>query len=359
MPHFVQLRKIGVVVFENCSALLEQLHDFQRWRFAKVIDVLLVGHAKNQQLRPLETLLVLVESSSDRVHDVIGHRRVHFAGQLNKTRGEVELARLPRKIIRIDRNAVPPEARTGVERHEPKWLCGGGIDPLPNIYSHAQTEHLQFVDQRNVDATEDVLEQLGHFRGSRGANGHDAGYNLRVDRLRGAPARWIHAADDFWNLRQPKLFVAGIFALGRERKKEIAENILVLRTGGNGAVQTALFENGKNELLGGAGIRCRFKNHQLAPLQMGVDGNSGLFHVAEVWFAPLIQRCRHTDNDGVCFFDAREIRGRAKVSRVHELLDLRLRNVLDVGFAGIEHRHFFRSGVKSRHFVARLRETQG
>src|SRR5580692_9927192 len=62
VPHFMKLREVGIVVFEGCAALLEELHDFERWRFAKVIDVFLVGDPENEKLRSLETLLVLVES---------------------------------------------------------------------------------------------------------------------------------------------------------------------------------------------------------------------------------------------------------------------------------------------------------
>src|SRR6266481_6371770 len=43
---------------------------------------------------------------------------------------------------------------------------------------------------------------------------------------------------------------------------------------------------------------------------------------------------------------------------VDELLDLILRDVLDVGFAGIEHGHFVRVGIKSRDFVPRFGKSQ-
>ncbi len=43
---------------------------------------------------------------------------------------------------------------------------------------------------------------------------------------------------------------------------------------------------------------------------------------------------------------------------IDELLDLVLRNVLDVGLAGIEHGHLGGIGVKSRDFVPRFGKAQ-
>src|SRR5580692_618597 len=57
VAHFVKLREIGVVVFEVRAALLKQLHDLERGRFAQVVDVLFVRHAENQQLRSLRLFL--------------------------------------------------------------------------------------------------------------------------------------------------------------------------------------------------------------------------------------------------------------------------------------------------------------
>ena len=42
----------------------------------------------------------------------------------------------------------------------------------------------------------------------------------------------------------------------------------------------------------------------------------------------------------------------------HELLDLVLGNVFDIGLSGIEHRHFVRINIKSRDLVPRFGEPQ-
>ena len=125
-------------------------------------------------------LLAVVERGGDGVDDVIGHRGVHFAGQLDEAGGEIVFARFPGKIVRIDRDAVAAEAGAGIKGHEAEGLGGGGVDDFPDIDIHAQAEHFQLVDQRDVDAAENIFEQLGHFGGARGADGDDFGDDLGV-----------------------------------------------------------------------------------------------------------------------------------------------------------------------------------
>ncbi len=133
------------------------------------------------------------------------------------------------------------------------------------------------------------------------------------------------------------MLVSRIFALRRKRQVEFAGDIFIFRPGGDGAAQTAFLQNGKNQLFGRAWVSRRFENHQLSSLQMGINGNGGLLDVTQIRFAPLIKRRGNADNDGVGLFQLREIVGRAEVPAVDELLDLVLRNVLDVRLAGIEH----------------------
>ena len=231
--------------------------------------------------------------------DVIRHRRVDFAGQLDEARREIVFARFPRQIERIDRDAMAAESGARIERHEAEGLGGRGVDHFPDVHAHAQAEHFQFVDQRDVDAAEDIFQQLGHFRGARGADRNHLGNDRRVDRLRRAAAGWVDAANDLGNLRQAELLVAGIFAFRRESQEEVAGHVFVLRAGGDGALQPALFENGQHQFFGGAGIRRGFEHHQLAALQVRLDHDRGVFHVAQIGFAALIEWRRNADDDGV------------------------------------------------------------
>ena len=217
---------------------------------------------------------MIVESRGDGVHDVIGHGGVDFAGQLDEARGEIEFARLPGKIIRIDGDAVSAKAGAGVEGHEAEGLGRGAsmtsqmsipmrrLSIFSSLTSAMLTQRKMFSSSLAISAARVEL------------TGNDARDNLRVKPLRGAAARRIYAADDFGNLRQAKLFVAGIFAFGRKGEKEIARDIFRFRGGSDGAVQAALFEDGQHKLFGGAGIGRGFENDQLAPLQMGLDGDA-------------------------------------------------------------------------------------
>ena len=144
------------------------------------------------------------------------------------------LTRFPGKIIRIDRNAVATQARTRIERHETERLGGGGIDHFPDIDIHAGRKEFQFVDQRDVDATKNIFKKLGHFRGASRTDRNHFGDHLRVKCERRAAAGRIDAADNFGNLRQAVLLVAGIFAFRRKRQEEVGRNVVALEAGGNG-----------------------------------------------------------------------------------------------------------------------------
>src|SRR5215469_4202431 len=101
--------EIRIVVADFSAALLQLFNDGERRRLPQVIDIFLVSHAQHQDFRAVQSLLVTVQTTGYRVHHVIRHADVHFTGKLNKLRVEVILLGLPRKIKRIDRNAVPAQ----------------------------------------------------------------------------------------------------------------------------------------------------------------------------------------------------------------------------------------------------------
>src|SRR5262249_27325030 len=100
------------------------------------------------------------------------------------------------------------------------------VDDFPDVEIHAEAELLEFVDHGDVDAAEDVLHELDHFGRAGGGDGDDFGNDLRVHQGCGAPAGRIHTADNFRDLGQAVLFIAGVFALGREGEIEIGSDVL-------------------------------------------------------------------------------------------------------------------------------------
>ena len=174
---------------------------------------------------------------------MVGHRRIHFAGELDEARGEIVFASLPGQIVRIDRDAVAAEAGAGIKGHEAERLCGGAIDNFENVKVHAQAKLLEFIHERDIHAAENIFEQLHHFGGARGADGNHFRDDLRVESRGGASAGRIHATHYFGNLREAELFVARIFTLRREGEIEIGRDVFAAVAVGDRAAQAALFEN--------------------------------------------------------------------------------------------------------------------
>src|SRR5437868_10898803 len=105
---------------------------------------------------------------------MIRHARVYLAGEFDEAGVEVEFLCLPRKVKRINRNAVSAQSRAGIKRLKSEGLGGCGADHLENIYPHSQAKQLQFIDQGDVYATINILQQFGHFRSSWRRNRHYA-----------------------------------------------------------------------------------------------------------------------------------------------------------------------------------------
>src|ERR1700730_4381946 len=157
---------------------------------------------------------MIVEGRGDGIHYVVRHGDVNFTGQFDEARCEIIFARLPGKIEWIHGNAVSAESWARIERHEAEGLGGGSVDNFPDIHAHTQAEHLEFVDQCDVDAAKDIFQELGHFRSARGADRDHFCHYLRVESKRGTAAWRIDPADDFGNLRQAILLVSRIFSFG-------------------------------------------------------------------------------------------------------------------------------------------------
>ncbi len=146
--------------------------------------------------------------------------------------------------------------------------------------------------------------------------------------------------------------VAWIFALGREGQEEVARNVFGVGSGGDGAFEAALFENGEEKLLGRTRVSGGLQNDELTLLQVRVDGEAGVFDVAQIGFAPLVERRRNADDDGVDVLEFREVGRSAEMLAVDVLLNLGLLDVLDVRFAGVEQGNFGGIGIETGDFVA-------
>src|SRR5437762_10595262 len=85
----------------------------------------------------------------------------------------------------------------------------------------------------------------------------------------------------------------------------------------------------------------------MALLQMRLNGNRGLFNIAEIGFTAFIERGGNANQNRVGLLELGKISGGAEVAAVHELLNLGLGNVLDIGLSRIEHGNFRGVSVKA------------
>src|SRR5271163_441657 len=106
------------------------------------------------------------------------------------------------------------ETGSGIERMEAEGLSGGGVYDLPDVEVHAQAEHLEFVDQCNVDAAINVLQQLRHLSSGRRRNWNCPAKNGAVKRGRDFAGLGIEPANHLRNIVTGNLRVAWILALG-------------------------------------------------------------------------------------------------------------------------------------------------
>ena len=161
-------------------------------------------------------LPLFVECGGDLVEHEVGHGGVDFAGQLDEAGAEVELLGLPGEIEGIDGDAVAAQAGAGIEGLEAEGLGLGGVDDFVDVDAHPHAQLLQLVDQRDIDAAVDVLEQLGHLGHRGAADGNDAAEDGAVHGRGQLRGRRAAAADDLGNIVAGHGVVAGIFALGRK-----------------------------------------------------------------------------------------------------------------------------------------------
>ena len=279
MAHLLHLGAVRVVVLDLEALLAEQLDQPDGRALPQVVDVLLVGEPEDQNLGPLGWLPLLVQGFDGAVDHVVRHLPVDLARQLDETGVELELARLPRQVVRIDRDAVPAQAGARVEAHEAERLGLRRVDHFPDVDVHPLAEQLQLVDQGDVHAAEDVLQELGHLRLAGPLHRHDLGDGGGVQRrgkLRALPRIATHHFRDGGGVEAR---VSRVLALGREGEVEVEP----------GAQAGKLLDDGLHHFLGGAGIGGALQHDQLAGADVRPDRARRVLDVRHVRLARLAE----------------------------------------------------------------------
>ena len=216
---------------------------------------------------------------------------------------------------------------------------------------------LELVNQRDVDAAIDVLEQLGHLGD---ASGRDADGALEDAFVQGCGERGGYLfvpANDLGNVVARDGVVAGIFPLGREGNVKDSALLRFARALDLEAVRIVGFEDWDEHLLGSAGVGGAFEDDQLPFLQPWGGGFGGVLDVAKVGLMVLGERSGNAHDDGVHVCKAREVVGGAK-SLLERTLNLRHRYAENVGSTGLKVVHFFGVNVESSDFESCLGKKQ-
>src|SRR6202000_2994825 len=106
-----QARDVRVVIADVCAELFEQLDDLQRRRLARVADAGPVADAEQRDPRAFDRQPGRVQRTLSLLDAVVGHLLVDLAGARGELGRNVELARAPAQIERVDGQAVPAHAR--------------------------------------------------------------------------------------------------------------------------------------------------------------------------------------------------------------------------------------------------------
>src|SRR6185503_2604609 len=109
---------------------------------------------------------------------------------------EARLAGFPREVEWIHGDAMPAQARTGIERHEPEGLRGGRVDHFPDVDVHLGGHEGNLVHEADVDAAERVFEELHHLGDLRARHRYDLVHDLGVERHGRARAVRRASTDD-------------------------------------------------------------------------------------------------------------------------------------------------------------------
>ena len=168
----------------------------------------------------------------------------------------------------------PPSPGPGIERHEAERLRRRGVDHVPDVDAHLAIDMLQFVDERDVDATEDVFGQLHRFRRGGRRDGNNPLDQCAIERLGERAARVIVRAYDLRNVRGVEIGIAGIFALRRKGEEYVAADH-----------QPARLQNGLHHFVRRAGIGRQFQADQLAGAQRAGDIRGRRAHEGQVRLA--------------------------------------------------------------------------
>ena len=229
------------------AAPLELLQYLDRCRLTVVGDVRLVGDAGTQDPGSEDGESSSVEQIGDSLGDVPWHRRVDLLGGVDEPRGELRLAGSPCQELRVEGNAMAPDAGPRIERLEPERFGCRRLDDLPQVDVELVRELRHLVDEGDVHRPIGVLQQLRHLGGPSRRHDVNIGEDASVCGCSDLPGRARDSADhlrDRSGCDRP----ARIHPLRRERDECVPVDL-----------EAGVFDGRHDEVVGGSGVARRFE----------------------------------------------------------------------------------------------------
>ena len=276
----------------------KQLDDLYGRRVTRVIDILLERDAQHRDPLVPVAAAVVVQRRHELVNDVIWHRVIDAGREFDEVHVEVELAGLPRQVVRIHWDAMAAY-QTRFEGHEAVWLGRRGIDHFPDIEPHAVTQLRDLVDQRDVDVPENVFQEFGHLGGSGGRHRNHAACEPAEQQHGQAGAVGLAAADDDRNLVGRKGSVARIDPFRSEGQEDVNSN-----------PPAPALEDRLHDLLRRPGVASAPQDDQLSLPPVDRNVLCSASDVGRVWFLLDRKRRGHADEDSICLSERRRVRRR-------------------------------------------------
>ncbi len=159
----VENRDDGAVCFEFSKHV-------DRRRLPVVCDVGLVGDPDGEDLRSVYREPLLIDHRSDPVCRIDRLADVDLFGEVDEPDGEVGFAGSPREELRIERDAVSPDAGSRVEGLESEGFRCCGVDDFPDVDAECVRQLAHLVRKADVDGAIGVLEELRHLRRRSGCD---------------------------------------------------------------------------------------------------------------------------------------------------------------------------------------------
>lgn len=212
---------VRVVVIDACALGFEFFDEDVAGGLAVVVDIGFVSESEEEDAGAVEGFFVGVEGLGDLLHDVVGHTGVDFAGEFDEAGVHFDFAGLPGEVERVDGDAVSAKAGAGIEGHVAERLGGGGVDDVPHVDVHLVEDHLEFVDEGDVDGAEDVFREFGGLGDTAVADGVNVVDGEGIEFDAALEAGGGVAAHDFGDGADGVVLASGVFPFGGEGEMEV------------------------------------------------------------------------------------------------------------------------------------------